>query len=877
MKEVKNKNKCRKHLKRYTDNLIKSVGMDGIVTPEIASNVISDTFNNMQTASIEEAKITLAAVDMIFDSIYAVHYDMAHEKFECTCSKFIEKLNEHFTGVMECYFFPLPSFFEQMMYVTENKARKKFEGTTDIDELSRKCREMTDYIKVLMKLTEADLVLGGVHKLFKNNNDVHLAKCVNGLDMYNKKCVLIADRTFSDFRKTITEESELPGKPENIITALFDKNSKKAQKMSTEYDYYSDDSETFIQLKFIAKALSDADLVSVWEEAGCDKKEVHKTISKTMEDLPGHFLRPPYSILAKSIVYTAFRVYIDNTYNKDMVRSFLKDFDSAVIQTYKAFRWAAPIKEEDKNDVYNLEDYKWTEQYLSEMKENIFKALKKKEGDKLTRSFDEWDEAFRQSNTDVSCNVRDMTSLNDFFMEEHDDEPDFPAEIASNLTNAFYTTCRLYSTDSFGRFRPAVLNEDNTIMFSSFYSNFKDVYKTINVFNASFAEDVSPVAWGFSGVNGDAEAVEGLDDDELSIPEIEEDTPYFTEEIKTPRTIKEELDKSVIGQERAKKIISVGIYNHYKRIRNGSENIKKSNILMVGPTGCGKTEIARTVARVLDVPFAIADATGITSAGYVGEDAESVVMRLISACGGNIAAAEKGIIYIDEIDKISRSGRQGDKDVGGEGAQQALLKIIEGTDLEITVKKGIEAKKVRINTSNILFICGGAFEGITMKEKSNKMSLGFNSVTEEEETEIDSKALIKAGMLPELVGRFPIIARLDALTTSDLKKILTEPENSIVGQYKDLLKLDNVTLTFSDNALKWVADKAYSMKTGARGLKTVIEDSMLDLMYEIPDEKDVETVSIELDGDRLKAVKNKGKSAKKAGKKQAKTATTCSG
>lgn len=321
----------------------------------------------------------------------------------------------------------------------------------------------------------------------------------------------------------------------------------------------------------------------------------------------------------------------------------------------------------------------------------------------------------------------------------------------------------------------------------------------------------------------------------------------LTDKINTPSKIKAALDKYIIGQEHAKKIVSVGIYNHYKRIMNNKTDIKKSNILLVGSTGSGKTEIARTVAKILDVPFAIADATGITEAGYVGDDAESMLLKLIQAADGDIKKAETGIIYIDEIDKIARRATNSGRDVGGEGVQQALLKIVEGNDITIRDKNPLGGHNITINTENILFISGGAFESLTMVEKEEKKAFGFNAVVENEPDEIkliDSKDLIKFGMIPELVGRFPIIAQLETLTKDDLKRILVEPENSIVKQYKDLLDIDSIDLNFTDAALDFIATQAFENKTGARGLKTILENNMLDIMFDLPDTKNVYKIKV---------------------------------
>lgn len=341
----------------------------------------------------------------------------------------------------------------------------------------------------------------------------------------------------------------------------------------------------------------------------------------------------------------------------------------------------------------------------------------------------------------------------------------------------------------------------------------------------------------------------------------------------TPAQIKSELDKYIIGQEVAKKTVSVAVYNHYKRIESGKTNIQKSNVMLLGPTGCGKTEIARTVAKIANVPFVICDATTVTEAGYVGDDVENMLLRLYQASGEDIEATERGIIYIDEIDKIARKGENSSitRDVSGEGVQQALLKIVEGAEVDVPISGGRKhpnGSRIKINTSNILFICGGAFEGLTMTAPEKEKHLGFGAeITTKmkpvsQTKKIDAKDVEKHGMIPELVGRFPIIVSLDELTESNLKQILTETSNSIVSQYRELVELDGIKLKFTDVALNNIAKIAYEKKTGARGLRSVIENVMMDLMFELPSENDVSSVTVDYKDDFVcKRVKKKKKIA----------------
>ena len=456
---------------------------------------------------------------------------------------------------------------------------------------------------------------------------------------------------------------------------------------------------------------------------------------------------------------------------------------------------------------------------------------------------------------DVTVNIEKNNFSIDYFEENNLKRLSMYFDVIDEIVDTAFATCSSTDMKAFCKRRGIEYDEGDDVMVEEFMENDPTASGLIEALrNMAPTASIPPIIPKTKKSNKkNREVEEVIEANNLNC-------------VPKPSEIKAYLDRHIVGQEEAKKIMSVAVYNHYKRLNYMEANpdapeIQKSNILLLGPTGCGKTEIARALAKYLNVPFTIADATTLTQAGYVGEDVENVLKGLVQKTNGDVRAAERGIVFIDEIDKISRKGENTSitRDVSGEGVQQALLKIIEGTISKIPmdgIRKHPQGNNCEINTSNILFICSGAFDGLEEQIKKdreerrrNRGRIGFNTSTEEKETEeldnnIEHSDIVKYGLMPELVGRLPVLATVSALDEEALKSILTEPENAIIKQYQRLLEVDDVKLTFTKKAISAIAKMAIKKKIGARGLRSIIENTMNDIMFSYPDIENLKEINI---------------------------------
>ena len=856
-----------------------------------AIHYISDAVSGTTVTSLADTDMLITVSEILHRAVLFLYSPLTNNTVTKTVvdnepaipfNDFARSLRKHFNDILNSSQLVAPSIFKCITLATELECVRRYcDDDTElktlklnkgnVEELIESIKDKFCISRAKYSEQEAKDIVNKVYVDLETGVPI-LEGYFNMINKFNE----VLDRIKADILKRIKND-DVPA-----LVFLMDLNTelmKYEQECTKDIDFDVDDSELYRNLlifedfeslllermgKLFEGYIKDKTDNTTTEEddekaeVHIDKEEVQKLYSDTVDDfLANYIAKNGEDSLDYLPVITNFFDIIENFYVKDYAVLDLDRLQAVIFGTekiihslYAYYRAVNPLTAEDINEVFTHSDYYWMNRYKQEMLEWVYdNCISDEQRDKYN-SIEDFEKALMTKKDDVVLSSGTTFEFHSFFIDKNKREH-ISVGIATRLCKTCEILNKLYSRNKHNHTKYNYTNNANTISFFKFYSKIPMVYR-----NVCLNDDQNAT------VDAMAEAVrEGLG--ALFNPQFNKNIKQNKEplklDLKTPKEIKEELDKSVIGQEKAKKVISVGIYNHYKRIKAENTTIKKSNIMMVGSTGCGKTEIARTVAEILNVPFVITDATSLTEAGYVGEDVENILLKLINACDGDIDKAEHGIVYIDEIDKIARSGGVG-KDVGGEGVQQSLLKIIEGAKVEIPIRGKMGQKEsLEIDTSNILFICGGAFEGLTMKEKVEKVSMGFNSVPQEDDTPdtIDSKVIVKSGLLPELVGRFPIIVKLETLTEKELKRILVEPKNSVVKQYKDLLDLDNVELEFTDAALGWVAKKAYDLKTGARSLKTILEDSMLDLMYELPSNKEVVKVKVGLKNNKLSFSKSK--------------------